>query len=167
MSLKINFRNSINENKIKNYILFSDENFQIRGLKRLSISKDAVKINSLFSNISTLNLYELFNLKEDYEKLGYSSTEIVIHLLRLGSTPIFFGLLTVLSSVVMFNFKRDKSLFFHILLGILMSVVIYYLSFLFNSLGNNGKVPIIWSIFLPILFISIFAIIGLIRVNEK
>ncbi len=124
-------------------------------------------INNLFSNISTLNLYELFNLKKDYEKLGYSSTEIVIHLLRLSSTPLFFGILTVLSSVIMFNFRRDKSLFFHILLGILMSVIIYYISFLFNSLGNNGKVPIIWSIFLPILFISIFAIIGLIRVNEK
>jgi len=124
-------------------------------------------INNLFSNISTLNLYELFNLKKDYEKLGYSSTEIIIHLLRLSSTPLFFGILTVLSSVIMFNFRRDKSLFFHILLGILMSVIIYYISFLFNSLGNNGKVPIIWSIFLPILFISIFAIIGLIRVNEK
>ncbi|MFL2852097.1 MAG: LptF/LptG family permease [Candidatus Pelagibacter sp.] len=128
---------------------------------------DTNKINNLFSNISTLNLFELFNLKNDYEKLGYSSTEIVIHLLRLSSTPLFFGILTVLSSVIMFYFKKDRSLFFHILLGILMSVIIYYISFLFNSLGNNGKVPVIWSIFLPILFISIFAIIGLIRVNEK
>ena len=121
----------------------------------------------MFSNISTLNLFELFNLKKDYEKLGYSPTEIIIHLLRLSSTPLFFGILTVLSSVIMFNFRKDKSLFFHILLGILMSVIIYYISFLFNSLGNNGKIPIIWSIFLPILFISIFAIMGLIRVNEK
>ncbi len=128
---------------------------------------NTAKINNLFSNISTLNLFELFTLKNDYEKLGYSSTEIVIHLLRLGSTPLFFGILTVLSAVIMFSFKKDRSLFFHILLGILMSVIIYYISFLFNSLGNNGKVPIIWSIFLPILFISIFAIIGLIRVNEK
>ena len=128
---------------------------------------DTNKINNLFSNISTLNLFELFNLKNDYDKLGYSSTEIVIHLLRLSSTPLFFGILTVLSSVIMFYFKKDRSLFFHILLGILMSVIIYYISFLFNSLGNNGKVPVIWSIFLPILFISIFAIIGLIRVNEK
>ena len=131
-----------------------------------NISKEN-KVNSLFSNISTLNLFELFNLKKDYEKLGYSPTEIIIHLLRLSSTPLFFGILTVLSSVIMFNFRKDKSLFFHILLGILMSVIIYYISFLFNSLGNNGKIPIIWSIFLPILFISIFAIIGLIRVNEK
>ena len=133
----------------------------------LETNFDTNKINNLFSNISTLNLFELFNLKKDYEKLGYSSTEIVIHLLRLSSTPLFFGILTVLSSVIMFNFKKDKSIIFHVLLGILMSVIIYYISFLFNSLGNNGKVPIIWSIFLPILFISIFAIIGLIRVNEK
>jgi lipopolysaccharide export system permease protein len=67
----------------------------------------------------------------------------------------------------MFNFRKDKSLFFYILLGIFMSVIIYYINFLFSSLGNNGKIPIIASIYLPILFISIFSIIGLIRVNEK
>ena len=125
------------------------------------------KINNLFSNISTLNILELFDLKNDYENLGYSSDEIIIHLLKLFSTPFFYGVLTVMSSIIMFNFKKDKSLFFHIILGILMSVIIYYINFMFTSLGNNGKIPIVLSIFLPILFISIFAIIGLIRVNEK
>ena len=128
---------------------------------------DNDKINSLFSNISTLNLFELIDLKKDYENLGYSSDEIVIHLLKLSSTPFFYGILSVLSAVIMFNFKRNKSLFFHIILGILMSVIIYYINFMFGSLGNSGKIPIIWSIFMPILFISIFAIIGLIRINEK
>ena len=99
--------------------------------------------------------------------LGYSSDEITIHLLKLFSTPLFYGVLTILSSIIMFNFKKDKSLFFHIILGILMSVIIYYINFMFSSLGNNGKIPILISIFLPILFISIFSIIGLIRVNEK
>ena len=128
---------------------------------------DQEKINNLFSNISTLNILELFDLKKDYENLGYSSDEILIHLLKLFSTPFFYGVLTVMSSIVMFNFKKDKSLFFHVILGILMSVIIYYINFMFSSLGNNGKIPIVISIFLPIVFISIFAIIGLIRVNEK
>ena len=128
---------------------------------------DKEKISSLFSNISTLHVIELFDLKKDYEKLGYSSDEINIHLLKLFSTPIFYAVLTILSSIIMFNFKRNKSFFFHIILGILMSVIIYYINFMFSSLGNNGKIPIIASIFFPILFISIFAIIGLIRVNEK
>jgi len=38
---------------------------------------------------------------------------------------------------------------------------------MFSSMGNNGQIPIMASIFLPILFISIIATIGLIRVNEK
>jgi len=128
---------------------------------------DREKINNLFSNISTLNILELFSLKKDYENLGYSSDEIVIHLLKLSSTPLLYGILTILSAVIMFNFRKDKSLFYHVILGILMSVIIYYINFMFTSLGNNGKIPIISSIYLPILFISIFAIIGLIRVNEK
>ncbi len=134
---------------------------------RLETNFDTEKINSLFSNISTLNLLELFNLKKDYENLGYSSDEIVIHLLKLSSTPIFYGLLTILSSIIMFNFRKDRSILFHVILGILMSVVIYYINFMFSSLGNSGKIPIITSIFLPILFISLFSIIGLIRINEK
>tara|TARA_Y100000816_G_scaffold82128_1_gene56255 strand:- start:2971 stop:4050 length:1080 start_codon:yes stop_codon:yes gene_type:complete len=128
---------------------------------------DNEKIYKLFSNVSTLNILELFNLKKDYENLGYSSDEVTIHLLRLFSTPFFYAALTVLASVVMFNFRRGKSLFFYVLLGILTSVIIYYISFMFSSMGNNGQIPIITSIFLPILLISIIATIGLIRVNEK
>ena len=128
---------------------------------------DKQKINSLFSNISTLNIMELFNLKKDYQKLGYSSDEITIHLLKLFSTPFFYGVLTILSSIIMFRFKKDKSIIFHVLLGILMSVIIYYINFMFSSLGNSGKIPVVTSIFLPILFISLISIIGLISINEK
>ena len=128
---------------------------------------DKQKINNLFSNISTLNIMELFDLKKDYQKLGYSSDEITIHLLKLFSTPFFYGVLTILSSIIMFRFKKDKSLIFHVLLGILMSVIIYYINFMFSSLGNSGKIPIVTSIFLPILFISLISIIGLISINEK
>ena len=127
-SKKINIKNKewIIENPVT-----TTENISREDKNKITFQSnfDTNRINNLFSNISTLNLFELFSLKKDYEKLGYSSTEIVIHLLRLSSTPLFFGIITVLSSVIMFNFKKDRSLFFHILLGILMSVVIYILAF--------------------------------------
>ncbi len=175
--MNFNLKKTIQSEKInidsQNWIIekprITYENITNRNLDNLVMRSnfDKNKINSLFSNISTLNLLELFDLKKDYENLGYSSNEIVIHLLRLTSTPFLYGILTVLSAVIMFNFTRDKSLFYHILLGIFMSVIIYYVNFMFTSLGNNGKIPVISSIYLPLLFISIFAIIGLIRVNEK
>ena len=127
---------------------------------------DKEKINSLFSNISTLNLLELFDLKKNYENLGYSSNEIKLHLLGLFSTPILYTILTILSAIIMFNLSKNRSLFFHIIFGVFMSVIIYYINFIFNSLGDNGKIPIIASIF-SLILISIIAIIGLIRINEK
>ena len=80
--------------------------------------------------------------------------------------PLFYGVLTILSAIIMFNVKA-KAQYFFIILGILMSVLIYYMNFVFNSLGNNGKIPIFLSIFFPILFISLISIIGLVRINEK
>ena len=48
-----------------------------------------------------------------------------------------------------------------------MSVLIYYMNFIFNSLGSNGKIPIFLSIFFPLMIVSLISIIGLININEK
>ena len=148
---------------------FSKENITTNFEKSITFQTnfDKERINNLFSNISTLNLLELFDLKKNYENLGYSSNEIKLHLLNLFSTPILYTILTILSAIIMFNFSKNRSLFFHIIFGVLMSVIIYYINFIFNSLGDNGKIPIMASIFLPLILISIIAIIGLIRINEK
>ena len=81
--------------------------------------------------------------------------------------PILYGLLTVMASIIMFNLTRGKSLLFHIVIGVLMSVMIYYMNFIFSSLGNSGKIPIILSIFFPIMIISFLSVIGLVNINEK
>ncbi len=128
---------------------------------------DKEKIKTLFSNMSTLHLLELFDLKKDYENLGYSSNEITQHLLTLFSTPFFYTILTLLSAIIMFNTSKNKSLFFQIIFGVSMSVIIYYINFIFNSLGTNGQIPLIASIFMPLVLISIAAFIGLIKINEK
>ncbi len=164
--------NKINISKnlwIINEPIITKENISNTNIKSydLQTSFNTEKINSLFSNISTLNLLELFNLKKDYENLGYSSKEIQIHLLNLFTTPIFYGILTVLSCIIMFNISKNRSLFFHIIFGVLMSVIIYYINFIFNSLGNNGKIPAMASTLIPIICLSIISIMGLIRINEK
>jgi lipopolysaccharide export system permease protein len=125
------------------------------------------KISNLFSNISTLNLFKLFSLKKDYERLGYSTTEIKIHILKLFTYPIYYGILTILSIVVIFHYTKKNSLIVQVLIGILMSVTIYYVNFIFSSLGSNGKIPPGLSILFPMLITGIISIIGLININEK
>ena len=128
---------------------------------------DDEKIRNLFSNFSTLHIVELFDLKKDYENLGYSSDEIQIHILKLFLSPYLFALMTVFSSIIMINIKKNKSIFFNIILGIFTSVIIYYFNFIFLSLGNTGKIPPNVSVFLPVLFLTIISVIGLVRANEK
>ncbi len=134
---------------------------------RLKTNFDKEIINNLFSNYSTLNLLKLLDLKKNYETIGYSSDEIFIHMLKLFSTPLFYSIMTILAAIVMFNLKKNTTLFFHILFGILISVIIYYLNFIFISFGNTGKIPPNIAVLLPIFFISIITIIGLVRINEK
>ena len=125
------------------------------------------RIKNLFSDISTLNLVKLFELKKDYSKLGYSSDEIEIHLLKLFSMPFFYGILTILSSILIFNLSKVRSLFFHVIIGIFMSVIIYYINFIFSSLGNNGKLPTYLAIFFPYVIYTMISIIGMVNLNEK
>ena len=157
----------------KNWILYEPtvtiENISSNkyDILELKTNFDNNKIRNLFSNFRTMDLIELFNLKKDYQKLGYSPDEIEIHLYIIFIAPFFYALMTVLSSIVMINIKKKTSAYFNIILGIFISVLIYYLNFLFISLGNTGKIPPIISVFLPVLFITIITIIGLVRINEK
>ena len=153
---------------LKNPII-TKNNVTLKNIDELKFKTnfDDEKIRNLFSNFSTLHIVELFDLKKDYENLGYSSDEIQIHILKLFLSPYLFALMTVFSSIIMINLKKNKSIFFNIILGILTSVIIYYFNFVFLSLGNTGKIPPNVSVFLPVLFLTIISIMGLVRANEK
>ena len=125
------------------------------------------KINSLFRNLSSLDYFQLIKLKNDYASLGNSTREIVIHLHKLYSIPLFLSIMTVISSILMFNNKRNTSKIFHLLIGILSSVIIYYLTFVFSLMGENGKIPILFSIYLPFMILILIISIGIVRLNEK
>ena len=75
--------------------------------------------------------------------------------------------MTIFSSVIMLNIKRSKPMIFHIILGVMLSVIIYYINYLFGLLGINGKIPSLLSVVFPLFVLLIINIIGLIRVNEK
>ena len=125
------------------------------------------KINSLFSNLSSLTIWELNKLKNEYEALGYSVVEINSQKLKIYSYPIYLVVMTILSSILMLNIKYNKSIVYNLILSILMSSIIYYINYFINLIGINGKIPVVLSIWLPILILIIFSSIGLIKINEK
>ena len=128
---------------------------------------DLQKINSLFSTLSSLDLFDLITLRKNYKSLNYSVTDIDSHLLKVISYPIYLTLITIFSAIIMFNIGYKKNTFFKIILGIFLSVIIYYINNFLSILGTNEKIPLFLSIFLPLVILSIINFISIIRLNEK
>ena len=159
---------SSNDWVIEKPIIFSgNKQTQMEENVKLSSHFNFDKINKTFRDLNSLNLFELYDLKRENELLGYSSQDVDLHFLKIISLPIYLSIMVIISAIIMLNIKRDKPYIFHVLLGILLSVIIYYINNIFNIFGLTNKIPIYLSVFFPIIFLSIVSTIGLIRINEK
>ena len=125
------------------------------------------KIEGLFRSLSSLNIIELIKLYKDYESLGYDTIDVEFHLHKVFSFPVFLSVMTLFAAIIMLNIKRNKPIIFHIILGVFLSVLIYYFYYLFSLFGKSEKIPLYLSVWLPLFLLSIFTFIGLIRINEK
>ncbi len=128
---------------------------------------DLERINNLFSDLSSLTYFELLKLEKDYQTIGYSVDEINIQKHKFYSLPILLSVMTIIATIIMFHNKFKKNLMFNLFIGIFFSVSIYYLSHFSSLLGENGKLPLILSIWFPVIILTCLSFIGIIRLNEK
>ncbi len=159
------------ENKkwVINEALIADNKGKTKKIKNfhLDTNLNYDDLNSLYSNLSSLNIFELNDLKKKYDDINYSSTEINSAIQKLISFPFYLTVMTILAATLMLSIKYNKSKVFHLILGILISVIIYYLSFFFEELGKNEQIPIVISIWVPMIIIILFSTVSLVRINEK
>ena len=156
----------------KNWVIYNAEVFDKNKKKKLETLEINTNFNyliiqNLFSNLSSLSILELLQLRKNYKSLNYSIIEIDIQLLKLISFPIYFVLMTILSSVIMLSTKKLKSSILKISIGLFFSVVIYYLFNFFNVLGKTEKMNIFSSVLVPIILLSVINSIIIRKFNEK
>ena len=164
-SEKINI--SSNTWKIQKPRILENNTINVSNEMKLKSNFNLKKINSLFSNLSSLSLIDLFKLRNSYKSLNYSIIEIDSHLYKVITYPIYLTLITIFSAIIMFNIGYQKNSLFKIVFGIFLSVIIYYVNYFFNILGTTEKIPLILSIIFPLIILSIINIISIIRLNEK
>ena len=128
---------------------------------------DLEKINNLFSNLSSLNIFQLKSHYDDYKSFGYSTLDIESYINKIFALPFYLVIMILIGSILMLNTKYNKSKIFNIIVGILISVMIYYIDYFFNLLGTNERIPVILSIWFPIFILLMFSTVGLIKINEK
>ena len=125
------------------------------------------KIQSLFSNLSSLSILRLIDLRENYKSLNYSIVEVDLELNKIISYPIYLSLMTILSAIIMFNIKRFSSTTFKISIGLFLSVIIYYINNFFYVMGKTEKFDILFSIWAPLTILLFLNLIMFNKINEK
>ena len=157
-----------NEWKLKNAkIHYSDGKKEKLDELKINTNFNREKLNGIFSNLTSLNIIQLINLTDDYKKLGLSNIEIKSHLYKLYLFPIFASIMASIGSILMLNFRHRKSKFFNLSIGILSSVVIYYINYFFNLLGITEKTSLMLSVSTPLIVLILFCFIFMVRINEK
>ncbi len=153
--------------RILNAKIYKKNEYSNREILFLKTNFDFKTVQTLYSNLSSLSLMELYQLRENYKKLNYSTTEVDMHLSKLISYPIFLLLITLLSSVIMLNIKQIRGTTIKISIGLFFSVIIYYLNNFSYVLGSTERVSITFSILLPLLILTLINCITLYKINEK
>ncbi len=153
----------VNNFYFENGILVSKK---IEELKINSIY-DYEKINSLFKNFDTMSFLDLiFN----YNKLiasGYNKIFLDYSLHTLLSLPFFLLVMTGLASILTMNALKKSNNYKFIIVGLLLTVLIFYLKDLSIALGQTDRIPLILSIWAPVIVLGLFTLIGVLQINEK
>ena len=145
----------------KNKISFNKENIFI--ITNFNLEK----INNLYSDLKSLSIKQLYELKNDYSSLGYSTVEVSAHLNKIFSSPILATLLALLGGIFMFRLRKENNKYFVLVFGIVVSVIVYYINHFFYTIGVNERMPLVPAIWLPQLIMFIILSFSLVTVNEK
>ena len=124
------------------------------------------KLDSIFSNLNSLNILQLIELSKDYKKLGYSNIEIKTHLYKLYILPIYVSIMAIIGSILMLYLNYFNSKLFNISIGIIASVIIYYINHFFSLLGTTEKTTVLLSVSVPLIILAMFCFIGIVKINE-
>ena len=159
--------------KSKNWVLYDSIVTNIDNTSKkydqfnLKSNFDLERINNLFSDLSSLTFLELLKLEKDYKSIGYSIDEINIQKHKFYSLPFLLSIMTIIATIIMVYNKFNKNILLNLFIGIFFSVLVYYLGNFSNLLGENGRLPLILSVWFPVIILVIISTIGIVRLNEK
>ena len=156
-----------NEWLIYDVTIFEENISKKKDLIKFKSNFNQKKIESLFSNLSSLSLLKLIDLRQNYKSLNYSTVDVDMQIYKIATYPLILVIMTILSSIIMLNTKKSNSKVIKIIIGLFFSVIIYYINNFFNVMGSTEKLPLMVSIWTPIVFLSLINVVMLLNINEK
>ena len=149
--------NSINNiSEKKNY-----DTYQINSIYNYS------KITTLFKNFDTMSFLDLIINYNLLLNNGYNKIFLNQNLHTLLSYPFFLFVMTAIASILgMSTLKKINNIKFFVI-GLIVSVLVFYFKDLSLALGQTDRIPLILSVWAPVIALSLFTFVGVLQINEK
>ena len=147
--------------------VYRKNNYEKANQIKIKTNFNYKRIQSLYSNLSALSIFQLYELRKNYLRLNYSVTEVNLQILKLISFPLYLLMMVIFSGSIMLRIKYLDSSTFKIAIGLFFSVIIYYINNFFYVLGSTERLSLSVSVFLPIFLLILTNSLLLNKINEK
>ena len=147
--------------------IYKKNNYEKVDQINIQTNFDYKRIQSLYSNLSALSIFELYELRKNYIRLNYSITEVNLQILKLVSFPLYLLMMVIFSASLMLRIKYLDSSTFKISIGLFFSVIIYYINNFFYVLGITDRLSLLLCILLPLSLLVLTNSFLLNKINEK
>jgi len=156
---KIEFNELVNNNKDRNLLIYKNK------ITKMDLPTEII-LNK-FRNVETVNFFDIRKEIELNQSIGYSTDFLTTRYHKIVSLPFYIFLMIIFSGLIIINLKKTASYLVYGIIGVFVSVILYFLNDLSIAAGLTGSIPLVLSIWLPILLISIFNVVGMIQTNAK
>jgi len=130
-----------------------------------TFSKD--KLNSIYSNLDTISFYNLIKNMDQLINKGYNPKLLKEKKHFYLSLPFFLVLMVCLAGIFTLNSNDTRQNAYYLLLSIIACVIIFYFKNFSTALGATERIPLLLSVWSPIIILSLFCSVGIIQINEK
>ena len=125
------------------------------------------KLNSIYSNLDTLSFYKILTNIKDLEDKGYNKRLLIEKKHYYLSLPFFLMLMVCLAGIFTLSSNDKRQNIYYIILSIITCVVIFYFKNFSMALGTTERIPLVVSVWSPIMILTLFCSVGIIQINEK
>ena len=157
--------------KLEDAVTFQIHNGVLVRTNEKTLNIDSIynfeKVNSLFKNFDTMSFLDIIINYKVLLNNGYSKPFLNQSLHTMLSMTFFLFLMTGLAAILTMNTLKKSDNIKYIIVGLLVSVIIFYFKDLSLALGQTNRIPLILSVWAPVIALTLFTLIGVIQINEK
>ena len=158
----------VNNNKIKILKAKIVDKNKNKMIKEYNYKSNLVfeNLKSFFSNSDSYSFWNILNHIKYRENIGYIDQELIIKFHKYLSLPIMLFLMSLISTMFTIGLNFQFNNFIYAFFGILAGILIYFLGDLSIAMGKSGKIPLILSVWAPLLLIIMLYIFSAIRTHD-